>query len=664
MRTAKNEAIAAHRRGDLVEAERHYRALLLTGPADAELHYCLGLLCFQTGRASESVQWLERAIALAPASIPAQQLLIRAHAETGNAEGALLCLERYLVLRPDDAAMLNIKGRQLARLGRLREAERAFLQATERSTDAALRHDLGLCRQWRGDLPGAINAYEEAIRRGYDHPKTKLWLAQCLRAVGRIREYYQIVTDAAEMAPDDIELVIEAQAARYYVCDWKTAEANQSAFMDGLRHALEQDSGASIPPGMLNFMDVDETTIAEIAKRHARQLAEAGESLRQKLHKAAARNKSGRLRVGYLSTDFFAHAVGFLVRDLFACHDRARFEVYGYSLRHHPDEVQARIQEGCDVYRNLAGSNAEEIAQSIVDDQIDILIDLAGYTSAAQPVVLAARPAPVQISWLGYLGTSGAEFIDYLIADDVVLPPELARNYTERIIRLPHFMVASPLPAAEQSPTRKEAGLGGEGFVFSSFNQPYKLDRKTFGAWMEILRRVPESRLWMYVPDPDVCASNLRREASRLKVDPERLVFAGREPMARHLARMALADLALDPFHVSGGATTAAALSAGVPVLSLRGRSFLARLGSSINRRLGMADLDCTSPEQYIARAVELATRPGAMAAVKAGLGTALQANGFFDTGTFVRSLETALRIVWERYEAGLAPSDIKVGSA
>jgi predicted O-linked N-acetylglucosamine transferase (SPINDLY family) len=225
-------------------------------------------------------------------------------------------------------------------------------------------------------------------------------------------------------------------------------------------------------------------------------------------------------------------------------------------------------------------------------------------------------------------------------------------------------MVTSALPVSEQCPSREEAGLGGEGFVFCSFNQPYKLDRKTFGAWMEILRRVPGSRLWMYVPDPDICGGNLRREATRLDVNPERLIFAGREPMALHLARMALADLALDPFHISGGATSVAALNAGVPVLTLRGRSFLARMGSSINARLGMTDLDCQDTEQYIAKAVELATNPAELAAVKDRLGMAQRTHEFFSTRNFVRSLEEMLQMAWERHKAGLPPADIKVADS
>jgi len=291
------------------------------------------------------------------------------------------------------------------------------------------------------------------------------------------------------------------------------------------------------------------------------------------------------------------------------------------------------------------------------------LVDLAGYTSAAQPVVLAARTATLQISWLGYLGTSGGDFIDYIIADDIVLPPALAHRYTERIIRLPRFMVTSPLPVSEQRPSRKSVGLRDEEFVFCSFNQPYKLDPSTFGVWMEILRRVPESRLWIYVPEPAVCGENLRREAGRLGVDPDRLVFAPREPMAKHVARTALADLALDPLHISGGATSVTNLAAGVPILTFRGNSFLARMGSSINASLGMDDLDCAEPEKYIAKAVELATQPSVLAATRDRLRIALQTKRFFDTRAFVPPLEEALLIAWDRHKAGMPTADISVSA-
>lgn len=656
-------AFAAHRNGDLVGAERLYRQLLLTAPLDAELHYNLGLLCYQTGRAPESAKWLRKALALAPGSVLTLKLLIRVCDETGDAEGALLTLDQYLARHPGDAGMLNVKGQQLVRLGRLREAEQAFRQAAERSGNAAMFHDLGLCRQLLADPSGAADAFLQAIHRGHDHPKTKLWLAQCLRAIGKSREYYDVVTDAARSAPDDIELFIEAQSARRYMCDWDGFAENQQRLLTGLRKILEANGRQSIPPGILNYLEVDEATISAIARRYAGQISAAGKLLREKLRVPASRKTVEKIRLGYLSTDFFEHAVGSLVRDLFACHDRTRFEVYCYSLRHQLDAVQTRIQQGCDTYRNLSGSSADNIAQSILDDQIDILIDLAGYTSAAQPAVLATRPAPIQISWLGYLGTSGSDFIDYIIADDTVLPPQLARDYTERIIRLPHFLVTSPLPEAEQHPSRVDMGLADEKFVFCSFNQPYKLDRSTFEAWMEILRRAPGSRLWMYVPDPAACGDNLRREAARLDVTPDRLVFAGRVPMAQHVARMSLADLALDPFHISGGATSAATLAAGVPVLTFRGNSYLARMGSSINASLGMDDLDCSEPEQYVAKAVELAMAPSMMTALKEKLRMAIQMNGFFDTRRFAGTLEAALLLAWDRHKAGLPPADIRASS-
>ena len=664
MKNIRDEAFAAHRRGNLNEAEQLYRDLLRSAPEDAELHYYLGLLCRQTGRIAESAKWLRKSIALAPTSPQTLQLLAHVCDETGDTAGALHAIERYLTLRPDDGGMLNVKGQQLARHGRLRDAEQAFRQAAEQTGNAAMFHDLGLCRQLLGNLSGAADAYKEAMRRGHDQPRTRLWLAQCLRATGRTKEYYDVATDAARSTPDDIELLIESQSACRYVCDWDGFERNQQRLLAGLQRILETDGGEDVPPGILNYLEVDERTISDMAKRYAGQLSVAGKMLRQKLRLPATPRTGKKIRLGYLSTDFFAHAVGSLVRDLFACHDRARFEVHGYSLRHQPDETQACIQRDSDVYRILAGKTAHDIAQAILDDRIDILIDLAGYTSAAQPAVLAARPAPVQISWLGYLGTSGGDFIDYIIGDDTVLPPEIARNYTERVIRLPCYLVTSPLPMSKQRPSREDEGLGDAGFVFCSFNQPYKLDRQTFTAWMDILRHVPGSRLWMYVPDTAVCGGNLRREAARLGVEPGRIVFAGREPMANHVARMSLADLSLDPFHISGGATSVATLAAGVPVLTLRGKSYLARMGSSINTRLGMEYLDCLGPQQYVAKAVDLATMPSKLAAAKDKLRVALQMKGFFDTRNFVQSLEEALQMAWDRYKGGLPPADLQMSDS
>jgi len=657
---ARVEAFAAHRRGDLNVAEKLYTELLRTTPSDPELHYCLGLLCHQTGRAAESVQWLQSALDLAPRSLPTLQLLIRIYDETGNAKDALTTLDQYLAQRPDDAAMINVKGQQLFHLGRLHDAERAFHQAAEHSGNAGMFHDLGLCRQLLGNLSGAADAYQEAIRRGHNQPRTHLWLAQCLRAMSRTGDYYRVVTSASQSIPDDMDLLVEAQSARRYVCDWEGFDQYQPHMLAALKQALETNSAQEIPPGTLNYLEVDEETISVFAKRYARQLSASGAALQDTLRTPAMRRTGNRIRLGYLSTDFFTHAVGSLVRDLFACHDRTRFEVYGYSLRHQPDAVQSCIQQGCDHYRNLSGSSAKDIAWAIHEDQIDILIDLAGYTSAAQPTALAARPAPVQMSWLGYLGTSGSDFIDYIIADDIVLPPELAQDYSEQVIRLPCFLVTSPLPVAEHCPSREDAGLGKEGRIFCSFNQPYKLDRHSFSAWMEILHHIPDSQLWMYTPDTTVCTGNLRHEATRLDIDPARIVFAQREPMADHVARMQLADLALDPFHISGGATSVATLSAGMPVLTLRGDSFLARMGSSINARLGMDDLDCVTPEQYVEKAVELATNPSKLAAAKDKLERARQMSSFFDTKCFVDSLEEALQMAWDRHTAGLPRADIK----
>ena len=661
--TIKTRAFKAYRQGDLSTAGQLYTELAHSTPTDPEPLFYLGQLCHQTGRTAESVQWLQKALSLAPRSLPILQLLARVYDESGDAQQALSVLDRYLTQRPNDAMMLNVKGKQLFQLGRIPSAEQAFQQATEHCTNAGMFHDLGLCRQLQGNLGGAADAYQKALQFGDDNPKTRLWLAQCHRAMGRISDYYQVVTAASKAMPNDIDLLIEAQSARRYVCEWDAFEQHQPHLLAALSGLLQTQPEQDIPPGILNYLGVGEDIIAAFARRYAAQLSSAGEKLEQVRDKPRKPKAGDKIRLGYLSTDFFAHAVGSLVRDLFACHDRKHFEVYGYSLRHKPDAIQKRIEQGCDHYYDLSGRSAGDIIQRISEDRIDILIDLAGYTSAAQPAVLAARPAPVQISWLGYLGTSGSDFIDYIIADDVALPHTSTGLYSEHIIRLPCFLVTSPLSIADQRPSREEAGLDKEAFIFCSFNQPYKLDRQTFSAWMEILRRVPGSQLWMYAPDTDLCTTNLRREATRMNIDPARLVFARREPMPRHVARLQLADLALDPFHISGGATSVTTLTAGIPTLTLRGASFLARMGSSINTSLGMDELDCATPEHYIEKAVELATHSAQSVEIKQILKETKKTSALFDTKGFVDTLEEALQIAWKQHNANRPLADITIDS-
>ncbi|MCH8931172.1 MAG: hypothetical protein IIA98_09710 [Proteobacteria bacterium] len=256
-----------------------------------------------------------------------------------------------------------------------------------------------------------------------------------------------------------------------------------------------------------------------------------------------------RIRIGYVSPDFGEHAVGLLVYDLFRQHDREAFEVYCYSLRRHEDSYYARVEEGADRFRDLSDCSLEKAIRQVQDDRIDILVDLAGYTGRARPEIFAARPAPVQIAYLGYLNTMAAEFIDYVVADPVVIPPDSGHEFTEAILHLPaSFIMASPLVASPHVPDRSALGLPDDAFVFASFNNPLKIGPAVFGAWMRILKRVPGSVLWLFAEDSADAERNLAREAKTRGIRPERLVFAGRVPLAEHLARVRQADLFLDTF--------------------------------------------------------------------------------------------------------------------
>jgi len=270
--TIKTRAFKAYRQGDLSTAEQLYTELAHSTPTDPEPLFYLGQLCHQTGRTAESVEWLQKALSLAPRSLPILQLLVRVYDESGNARKALTVLDHYLAQRPNDAMMLNVKGKQLFQLGRIPAAEQAFQQAAEHSTNAGMFHDLGLCRQLQGNLAGAADAYQKALQFGDDNSKTPLWLAQCLRAMGQTGDYYQAVTTAAKAMPNDIDLLIEAQSARRYVCDWDTFEQHQPHLLTALSGILQTKAEQDIPPGILNYLGVSEDIVVAFARRYAAQL--------------------------------------------------------------------------------------------------------------------------------------------------------------------------------------------------------------------------------------------------------------------------------------------------------------------------------------------------------------------------------------------------------
>jgi predicted O-linked N-acetylglucosamine transferase (SPINDLY family) len=354
--------------------------------------------------------------------------------------------------------------------------------------------------------------------------------------------------------------------------------------------------------------------------------------------------------------------VSYLAAGVFEHHDRARFHTTAFSIGvDDRGPTRTRLLAGFDAFRDCRGLSDAEVTAAIAAAGIDVLVDLAGHTADGRPRVMAARPAPVQVNWLGYPGTTGAAAHDYILSDAVVIPPPSRRHYAEKVAELPECFQPNddrrPLP---EPPTRRDAGLPEEGFVFCSFNAGYKLNPETFAVWMRLLARVPRSVLWLAVNDIGA-RDRLRAEAERRGIEGARLVFARRQPYPRHLARLRLADLFLDTLPFNAGTTASDALWAGVPVVTCPGEAFAARMAASLLTALGLSDLVTATLADYEATALALAADSARLADCRARLAGARRTRPLFDTARFTRHLEAAYLAMWERSRRGLAPDHITV---
>jgi predicted O-linked N-acetylglucosamine transferase (SPINDLY family) len=367
--------------------------------------------------------------------------------------------------------------------------------------------------------------------------------------------------------------------------------------------------------------------------------------------------------VGYLSGDFKDHAVAFQVRGLLEKHDRNHFEIFGYATN--PDNgssYRRKLIDACNHFRDVHARTNLSIAEQIHKDGVDILVDMSGHSRDNRLGIAALRPAPIQVSYLGFLSTTGAGFIDYVLADEVVIPEDHSAFYTEKIAYLPHCYQANDdgMPIAVQRQNRHQWDLPDDAFVYCSFNQPYKIDARLFQTWMRILKRVDHGVLWL-VERSGQAVNNLRRAAEQAKVDPARLVFTGFVPLDQNLARLRLADLGLDTVTYNGGATTSNALWAGVPVLTAMGGHWVSRMSASALQCTGLSELIAADLDEYAQIAVELAANPDRLEAVRDHLHRQRLASPLFNTALFTRYVEKAYESMWQRHICGLPPESFRI---
>lgn len=650
----------------LDEARAAFEAATARDPAYSRAHYNLGNALLQADEPAAAEASLRRAVALQPDHVHAWAALGVALGGQSRFEEAQVCFDRALALRPDDPKVYLNLGNTLLREKRHPEALQRFRQALALRpgyAEALLAQGGIYDHEKRHDL--AADCYRQALASRPDWPEALHRLGGALFELEEYAESKTVLHRALALKPDFPDAVATLLRVLSNTCDWEELPARVAELRTAAAAAL---AAGKVPPISSSQANAYDFTMAEklaFARAHSHRLGERQAPIRAKLgfqHPARDADPA-RLRIGYWSYDLRNHATAHLMRTVFGLHDRARFEIYTYSYG--PDDAsdyRARIAAESDHFVDLREASDVQAAARIQADGIHILVDLMGYVANCRPEVLALRPAPIQVNYLGYPGTMGAAFMDYIVTDRVTTPPEDVPFIDEAIVFMPHtYQVTDDQQPIDPEPvTRGDEGLPESGLVYCCFNTLYKIEPTMFGAWMRILAAVPGSVLWL-LAKPEAARSNLRREAAAAGVDPDRLVFGEGKHKPLHLARLRLADLFLDTRYYNAHTTTSDALWAGVPVLTWPGDGFPARVAASLLTAIDLPELIMPDLAAYEREAIRLGTDAAALAALKARLAERRTTRPLFDTRRWVRDFEWALEAMWARYAAGEEPGEISV---
>jgi protein O-GlcNAc transferase len=511
---------------------------------------------------------------------------------------------------------------------------------------------LGNTLKRHGKLPEAMASFNRALEINPDFVEALNNLAGSYKDLGNYEKALMHYKEAIRNKPDFGEALAMKQHLEALMCDWSDYEESLDVISSLGFSGLEAD-----PFAML--------TLEDSPGRHRLRASRYASNKYQYLplqFDVGLSSASRRLRVGYFSPDFHDHPVMHLLIGIFERHDRDDFEIYAYSYGRgkDDDDMRRRIIGSVDHFRDISEMDDSDAANLSHRDGIDIAVDLAGYTKNNRTGIFAYRAAPIQVNYLGYPGTMGADFMDYIVMDKVLVPDEYREHYSEKVIYMPNcYMATDNLRAiSDRVMTRSSMGLPEDGFVFCVFNNSYKISPREFGIWMRLLQRIEGSVLWLRRANK-WCEENLYREAQARGIDSSRLIFADRIPLTEHLARHRLADLFLDTFTYNAHSTAVDALWSGLPVLTRMGAGFAARVGGSLLHSLGLSELVTTTDEDYEALALSLASDPDRLSVIREKLADNRLTAPLFDTIQFTRHLEAGYREIRGRYVDGFEPDDI-----
>jgi predicted O-linked N-acetylglucosamine transferase (SPINDLY family) len=680
------QAFGHHQRGDLVTAERGYREIIARIPRCFDAVHLLGVALIQRGAYGEGIGRLREAIAIDGSQWNVRVSLARALLDTRESRAALDCCDvlvgmqpksaeswflrgnalqqldvhseavdnygRALALQPNFPAALNNQGHSLRSLRHPARSLEAFERALALQPSYPLAlNNRGLALLDLKRMPEALRSFNDALALQPKFPEALANRGAALLAMKRFAEAAQTFERLVQLAPDFGGAAGNLLYARRNCCDWQEYEVLERRIVAG----VQRGELADLPLAFLCVTDSPQAQLACATTFAALKFPAQSEAA---LPRSAHRHE--RIRIAYLSGDFGDHAVSYALAGVIEHHDIRRFETVGVGWgRQNEGPTRARLEAAFGRFIDATELSDSETVSRLRELEIDIAIDLMGHTSGQRTGILAERCAPVQVNYLGYAGTSGTPYMDYIIADRCVIPEGDEPAYSERVVRLPCCYLPNDdrRRIASHPLTRAEAGLPDAGFVFCAFNNLLKITPAIFDVWMRLLREVSGSVLWLRAGAPEA-RRNLESAARQRGVDPARLVFAGPVvSMEAHLARHRLADLFLDTLPYNGHSTACDALWAGLPVLTCRGRSFASRVGASLLQAAGLAVLIADDLAGYARLALALAQEPTRLEGMRENLLRQRSAGTLFNTAEYCRHFEAALTAMADRHQAGLPPA-------
>ena len=613
-----NQGSALHQQGHWAQAREIYLHILQQHPQHLDTLYLLGALALQTQQPEEALQWLDKALA-----VNAQHPGV--HCNRGTAlytlkdyPAALQSYDRAIALHPPYAEAYSNRGNALREL-----------------------------RQYEA----AIDSYAHALKLKPNDVDVLVNHGNMLREMKRYAEALESYRRAFKLNPNYPYLhgiLLHTQA---HMCDWKAWELPPPA-------TIETQQAITYPFPFLAMCDTP-----HLQRQVATLWGKTEYPANPELGEIELRKPAKKIRIGYFSADLHAHATAFLMAQLWEQHDKSRFEIIAFSFGVDTNDfMRQRLIRAFDQFIDVRHQTDKQIAQLARSMRIDIAVDLKGFTQDSRFGIFSYRAAPIQVNYIGYPGTVGADYIDYIVADKTLIPASAQPFYSEKIVYLPHSYQVNDRQReiSDKTFTRSALGLPENAFVFCCFNNNFKITPSTFDGWMRILHRVPHSVLWLLEDNP-TAAHNLRKEAHARGIEPQRLVFATRMPLPEHLARHRNADLFIDSLPYNAHTTASDALWAGLPVLTCLGESFASRVAGSLLNAIELPELITHNQTEFEDTAVGLALNPAKLKAIRDKLHQNRLTTPLFDSQLFTQHLENAYAQMMQRYYAGLAPEHIVV---